>query len=38
MELRQVTFLSVGIRIAAALVVGGILGLEREKKNRAAAP
>ena len=36
MELRQVTFLSVGIRIAAALVVGGILGLEREKKNRAA--
>lgn len=36
MELRQVTFLSVGIRIAAALVVGGILGMEREKKNRAA--
>ena len=36
MELRQVTFLSVGIRIVAALVVGGILGLEREKKNRAA--
>ena len=27
MELRQITFLSVGIRIAAALVVGGILGL-----------
>ena len=36
MELRQITFLSVGIRIAAALVVGGILGLERERKNRAA--
>lgn len=36
MELRQVTFLSVGIRIVAALVVGGILGMEREKKNRAA--
>ena len=36
MELRQVTFLSVCVRIVAALVVGGILGLEREKKNRAA--
>ena len=36
MELRQVTFLSVGSRIAAALVGGGILGMEREKKNRAA--
>lgn len=36
MELRQVTLISVGIRIAAALIVGGILGLEREKKNRAA--
>lgn len=36
MELRQITYLSVGIRIVAALIVGGILGLEREKKNRAA--
>ena len=36
MVLREVTFLSVAVRIAAALIVGGILGLERERKNRAA--
>ena len=36
MELRAITLLSIGIRICAALLVGGILGLEREKKRRAA--
>lgn len=36
MVLREITFLSVCVRIVAALIVGGILGLEREKKNRAA--
>ena len=36
MVLREVTFLSVAVRIAAALIVGGTLGLERERKNRAA--
>jgi len=36
MELRAITLLSIGIRLGAALLVGGILGLEREKKKRAA--
>lgn len=36
MELRTITLLSIGIRLGAALLVGGILGLEREKKRRAA--
>lgn len=36
MELRAITLLSVGVRICAALLVGGVLGLEREKKRRAA--
>ena len=36
MGLRAITLLSIGIRISAALLVGGILGLEREKKRRAA--
>lgn len=36
MELREITLLSIGIRICAALLVGGVLGLEREKKRRAA--
>ena len=36
MVLREITLLSVAVRIAAALIVGGILGLERERKNRAA--
>ena len=36
MQLRAITLLSVGIRICAAVLVGGLLGLEREKKKRAA--
>ena len=36
MELREVTYLSVAIRILAAVIIGGLLGLEREMKNRAA--
>lgn len=36
MELRQITYISIAVRILAALLIGGILGLERERKNRAA--
>ena len=36
MVLREISMLSVCIRILAALIVGGILGLERERKSRAA--
>lgn len=36
MELRELTYLSVGIRILVALVMGGIIGLERGMKNRPA--
>ena len=36
MELRELTYLAVGVRILAALVTGGILGLERGMKNRPA--
>ena len=36
MELREVTLLAVIIRIASAALFGGLLGLEREIKNRAA--
>ena len=36
MELREVTVLAVFLRIFAAVVVGGILGLERGMKNRPA--
>ena len=36
MELREVTYLAVALRIFAAVVVGGILGLERGMKNRPA--
>ena len=36
MALREITMHSVCIRILAALIVGGILGLERERKSRAA--
>lgn len=34
MELREVTFLSVVLRITAALILGGCIGLERGLKNR----
>lgn len=36
MELREVTYLAVALRIAAAVLIGGILGLERGMKNRPA--
>ena len=36
MELREITLLSVGVRILAAVIISGILGLERERKSRAA--
>lgn len=36
MELREVTLLAVVIRIFCAALFGGLLGLEREIKNRAA--
>ena len=34
MELREVTYLAVALRIFVAVLVGGILGLERGMKNR----
>ena len=36
MELRELTYLAVALRILAALITGGILGLERGMKNRPA--
>jgi putative Mg2+ transporter-C (MgtC) family protein len=36
MELREVTYLAVALRVAAAFVIGGLLGWERGVKNRAA--
>ena len=36
MELREVTYLAVALRIVAAVIIGGILGLERGLKNRPA--
>ena len=36
MELREVTLLAVVLRITCAALFGGLLGLEREIKNRAA--
>ena len=36
MELREVTYLAVFLRIFAAVIIGGILGLERGMKNRPA--
>ena len=36
MELREVTYLAVALRIFVAVVIGGILGLERGMKNRPA--
>lgn len=36
MEIREVTYLAVALRLAAAVLLGGVLGLERELKNRAA--
>ena len=36
MELREVTYLAVALRILAAVVIGGFVGLERGMKNRPA--
>ena len=36
MEIREVTYLAVALRISIAVIIGGLLGLERELKNRAA--
>lgn len=36
MELREVTYLAVLLRILAAVIIGGLIGLERGLKNRAA--
>ena len=36
LEIREVTYLSIVLRIVAALILGGVLGLEREMKNRPA--
>ena len=36
MELREVTYLAVALRILVAMIVGGLIGLERGLKNRAA--
>lgn len=36
MELRELTYLAVGLRPLVALIMGGILGLERGMKNRPA--
>ena len=36
MQLRELTYTAIGIRILAALILGGIIGLEREMKNRPA--
>ena len=34
--IRDVTYLAVVLRIFAAVILGGMIGLEREMKNRAA--
>ena len=31
MELREVTYLAVAVRIVAAVIIGGLLGLERAR-------
>ena len=36
MELREITYLSIALRIVIAVLCGGALGLERGMKNRAA--
>ncbi len=36
MPLREVTYISIALRILTALVIGGILGVERGRKNRPA--
>ena len=36
MELREVTYLAIALRIAFAVIIGGLIGLERGLKNRPA--
>ena len=36
MELREVTYLAVALRIVMAVIIGGLLGLDRGLKNRPA--
>ncbi len=36
MEIRQVTYLAIALRMFAAVILGGVLGWERGMKNRAA--
>lgn len=36
MEIREITYAAIGFRIAASIVLGGIIGLERGMKNRPA--
>ena len=36
MVLREVTYLAVVLRLLTAVIIGGILGLERGMKNRPA--
>ncbi len=36
MEIREVTYLAIAVRIVAAVLIGGLLGLERGMKNRPA--
>lgn len=36
MEIREVTYLAVVLRVVAAVIIGGLIGLERGMKNRAA--
>ena len=36
MQVREVTYIAIAIRIAVAVILGGIIGLERGLKNRPA--
>lgn len=36
MEIREVTYLAIGLRVLASIVIGGLIGLERGMKNRPA--
>ena len=36
MEIREITYLSIAVRIAVAVLLGGIIGFERGMKNRPA--
>jgi len=36
LEIREVTYLAVALRIVAAVIIGGLIGLERGLKNRPA--